>query len=334
MVCNISRIKGLAQCRQKEYNREIRRLAPLREAEPLMTGGSYHEGIAHFFATNKKDEAVAKAEGYYRERLATQQFLEAEIPALEREIFIAKTAVAKYADYYPKEDFQVLMPEVSFLIPMPNSLHHCWYAHKILYPNIPYEECDGNAKCWIHHYFRGRADALLSWRSMIWILEQKTSGLQTENWWRQWLLDVQLSGYTYGTWKATGIKPSGVLLNKIRKPKKNESLDSWIQDPNIFTREPFLRSNDDLARFEKEFTLQCQEYEDTMRLQKIWLNTDACFDWNRSCYYHKNCIDHQEVHEGQFIERPNDYVEDAYYELLNIPNPHPKAEELEPNGVD
>jgi hypothetical protein len=339
MICNISRIKGFNTCRQREYNREILRLEPIKTPEPLMTGKSYHDGSAHFFATWDVEESSKLAEKAYRKELEGQVILDAERPGIEREIQIAKTAVEKYAEYYSKEDFIVLMPEVSFCVPIPNTFHHCWYAHKLLYPDVPYEKCPVRPslnwpsgkpdRCWMPHYLRGRTDAVLQWRSMTWIFEQKTSGAKQKTWWRQWNLDVQLTGYTYGMWKATGVRPMGVLLNKITKPAKNESLENWLAKPSdeIFNREPFLRSNSDLARFEKQFAIQCDEYETAMRTENIWMNTDACFDWNRECYYHSICVNHGEITPGTFTTRPNDYVEDAYYEVLGVENPNKKAKD-------
>jgi hypothetical protein len=337
MICNISRIKGFLDCRQKEYNREILRLAPRRDAEPLLTGGSYHKGIAHFFATGDVAESCEVAEKEYRERLEGQLVLEAEQPMLEREITIAKEAVRRYAEHYPSENFTLLMPEVDFCVPIPNSMHHCWYAHNLLFPDTPFEQCDYSPeryhltgtnpahcafdnkpdKCWQPHYLRGTVDGLIQWQTMIWILEQKTSGIDTQNWWDQWKLDLQLSAYIYGTLKATGIRPQGALLNKIQKPRKNESIDNWLTK-DIFSREPILRSDEDLARFEKEFILQCTDYENAMRTGNIYMNPSNCFDWNRACYYHSMCINHSEIKEGEFRTRELDYAETAYYKILNI----------------
>ena len=344
MICNISRVKGLNECRQKEYNREVKRLMPTRDAEPLMTGEAYHAGTAHLFATGNVEDTVRLTEETYRKRLEGQTILQAEMPLIEREILIAKTAVRKYAIHYPKEDFQVIMPEIAFCIPLPNTLHHCHYFHKLAHPDIPFEDCPNHYVpilpdtkpngCLQPHYFKGRVDALLSWKGMIWIFEQKTSGLQTDNWWRQWLLDIQLSGYTYGVEKATGIRPQGVLLNKIRKPKKNEDIHKWEQS-NIFEREPFLRSNADLKRFETQFIKQCNAYEDAMFNDNIWMNTAACMNWNRTCYFHESCTSHGDSGLSAFKTRPDDYVEDEYYTILGIPNPSKPVESKEPvNGTD
>jgi hypothetical protein len=369
MIINVSRIKGLNECRQKEYNREVLKLIPLREAEPLMTGEAYHVGTAHLFATGDVVSALELTETTYRNRLKGQIILEAERPLIEREILIAKTAVKKYALQYPKEEFQVIMPEVAFCIPLPNTLHYCAYFHKILFPDtpishfshyviktrfgIPYAVCpscgeeltykdllksDWTCGCGHHlpkalqpHYFKGRADALLNWHNMIWIFEQKTSGLMTETWWRQWMLALQLSGYTYGVKKATGMEIAGILLNKIRKPKKNEDVQKWAAG-EIFEREPFLRSNADLARFEREFSLQATEYEHAMTTPSIWMDTDSCFNWNRACYFHEMCLAHGEYDPAAFGIRKPDYVEEEYYNILGIPFPD-KTENISHNTV-
>lgn len=315
MIANISRLEGFHACRQKEHNVNTLKLIPLLEAEPLVTGWATHLGFATLLAKKDVNLALVEGEKVYRDRIATQVLLPEEKELFERRILFVKAAIQAYHKVLPSEGYEILMPEVTFRVAIPNSEHHCWYCHNLLTPNAPYEDCPHNrvAPCWQPYYFKGRTDAVVRWDGMIWLLEHKTSSDNKGTFWDQWYLDWQCTGYLYGIWKATGIRPQGFILNKINKPNKR-------QDPTQVSiqREPFLRSDEDLQRFEKEFLLRAQDYEESMRLGRIWLNPDNCVSWSRRCDFHKKCMDHQSFDSLAYRAKPMDYVEEEYYTLLNL----------------
>jgi hypothetical protein len=375
MIINISRGKQFQQCRQKAYNWDELRLVPSRDAEPLLTGASYHAGVAVGFATGDWNAAVVETEKVYRKAIEGKVVLAEEKQMFEREIFIACEAVRQYSKHYISSDFTVLQPEVAFCIPLPNTLHHDWFSHRILFPFEDYDSCcigyhfldrhneagktervvkcpcgeewtyenlvDRNwqctcgkyiPRCIVPHYFKGRSDALISWNRMLWILEHKTAAQSQQYWWDKFILDIQLTGYLYGVWKSIGTMPNGVLVNKILKPRKNAA------DPrNIgFEREPYLRTEEDLVRFERQISAIADDYELAFRdpQHRIYMNTDSCLAYNRRCYYFDRCNRHNENREGEFAVRTPDYVEETYYEILGLPKPagfSPAAEEPE-NG--
>ncbi len=317
MIINISRSKGWQRCRRYEYNLNELKLLPLQEADNLMTGDAVHQGIATLLATRDTQKAVGLAETVYRDRLKDQMLLPEEQAIVENQITYARAAVAAYAKQLPGEGFEVLMPEVSFAVKLPNTEHHCWFCHRLLYPKTGYEMCR-SAECDQPHILRGRSDALVKWQGMLWLLEHKTSAINTTNYWSGWMLDVQLTGYIYGIWKATGLKPAGAILNMISKPRKNAKNFEDV----TFQREPFLRSDEDLQRFEDEIIRIADDYETGMRDGDIYMNTQSCFNWNRECYFHSMCVNHNQYSPEQFRIRPMDYVEEEYYKLLGkeIPN--------------
>jgi len=309
-----------------------------------MTGGSYHAGVAVLFAGGNTAEAVQAAEDSYAEALSGQVVLDAEKPLLQREITIARKAVELYCKHYQTEPFQVMHPEVDFTVAIPNTLHHCWFAHRLLHPDITYEKCyynfpehwgiDYPKECWQPHYLRGTTDALVSWNRMLWLLEHKTAAIDSQTWWDKWFLDLQITGYTYGVHKALGIRPQGVILNKINKPKKNESLAMWSLKENIFQREPILRADEDLVRFERQFTQVCDDYERAFRLGHIYMNPDSCLNYNRRCYYFDMCRKHKETDTVNFRKREMDYVEAEYYKILNLEPPKPPEATPAPKPYD
>jgi hypothetical protein len=134
MIINWSRISQFQECRRKAYNWDALRLSSWREADALLTGGGFHVGAAVLFATKDVQKAVAAAEKDMRDRYSTQVILAEEKPIIEHGIEWTKRAVAKFAEHYEGQDVQVLWPEVAFCLAMPNTWHHCHFAHKLLYP--------------------------------------------------------------------------------------------------------------------------------------------------------------------------------------------------------
>lgn len=335
MILNISRAKQFQECRQKAWNWHQLRLMSWREAEALMTGEAFHVGIAHYFSTKDPEAAQRIAEARYRERLEGQMILPEEMPEIENQIELSRRMIGRYVQHYANEDIQILMPEVKFMIPLPGTEHHCWFAHRLVHPTdnmevvkyiddlgnnppFPSEICH-DKRCFIPHYLIGRTDAIINWRNMIWLLEHKTAVNTGDIYYKRFRLDKQTTGYIYGIWKATGMRPHGFLLNVIKKPRK----DVAKRDPfNIsFEREPFIRDNKTLEEFETEIIKIANDYEYAFRTGNIYKNESSCTNYNRECYYLSRCENHQESSEDEFRVRGRDYVDEAYYELLGLEKP-------------
>lgn len=342
MILNISRAKQFQECRQKAYNWHELRLMAWREAEALMTGEAFHTGIAHYFSTRDVKASQAIAEARYRERLAGQLILEEEKAFLEQRIELSRRMISRYAEHYQNEPIEVLMPEVKFMIPLPGTEHHCWFIHRIEHPDIPFEECpiETNRKgvhwgdlrseegfhCEAPHYLTGRTDAVISWSNMIWLLEHKTAVSTGDIFYKRFRLDKQTTGYIYGIWQATGMRPHGFLLNVIKKPRA----DVAKRDPFAisFEREPFIRDDRTLEEFETDIIRIANDYELAFRTGNIYKNENSCTSYNRECYYMHLCENHQEIDPEEFRPRGRDYVDLAYYELLGLPAPQDAPQEI------
>src|SRR5262245_5832051 len=149
-----------------------------------------------------------------------------EVPIIEQNIEFCRRMIEKYAEHYRNDDIQVLMPEVKFCIPLEDTTHHCWYFHRLLHPDDPhkndYDEyaqlvpkaytkgssnrCE-DPRCWSPHFFTGRTDAVISWGNLIWLLEHKTATNTGQIYYRGYELDKQTTGYIWGIWKQTGLRP-------------------------------------------------------------------------------------------------------------------------------
>jgi len=334
VIINVSRSQFFQQCRRKQWFYDSG-LVQLGLAEPLVGGSAYHKGSAILTATKNREEAVKAAEAYYRGELAKIKMLLPEEKVLhERNIELVKRMVNAQADQYTKDTWEVLKPEVEFLVPLPRTEHHCWYCHKLLHPDIPYDECvynnlghmpGKNYTCEQPHFLRGKTDAVLSWNSMIWIMERKTSGMKQNIFWDQWYLSHQLSAYVYGVRKATGLPVNGVILEKSPKPAKNQDPFSFDYSPE---REPYLRTESDLAEFEAEISVIASDYERAATVGKsaFYRNPQSCIDYNRRCDYWDCCKRGGTPNPGEFRQREQDYVEKAYYTLLGMEVPNGPVE--------
>lgn len=331
MISNISRITTFQECRTKAKYWSIDGLAPLRDADPLMLGGAVHEGLAEFLAARDPRKAVELVESSYRQRLESQIILPEERPAIEQSIEMGKRLVARFCAQYSSADMQVIWPEVEFTVPMPSSLHHCWFFHQILHPDIPFDKCPAVYKglpaarenqCMQPIYFQGKTDAVVSWKNAIWLLEHKTTSYTGDIFYDKFFLDFQPTGYLYGIGKAMGTTPHGFILNVLKKPTKNKKDQLDVG----FESDYFLRSDEDLKRFEEQFILQAQDFEDAVIRDRMYMNTKSCTAWNRRCYYWNICKRHGQPSPDEFRQKDMDYVDLKYYEILGmVPPVHTKA---------
>jgi hypothetical protein len=322
LIINVSRSQFFQQCRRKQWFYD-QGLVQLGVAEPLITGSAYHAGAAILTAKKDRDGALAAAETYYRTELAKVKMVLPEEQVLhERNIELVKRMLGAQANQYTKDDWTILKPEVEFLVPLPNTEHHCHFVHKLLHGDAPQGVVceDGQTRCRQPHYLKGKTDAVLSWQSMIWIMERKTSGMKQNIFWDQWYLSHQLSAYVYGVRKATNLPVNGVILEKMPKPAKNQDPFSFDYSPE---REPYLRSEDDLLQFEREISFIATDYERAATIGKeaFYRNPQSCIDYNRRCDYWDCCKRGGVPADGEFRQRDQDYVEKAYYELLGLEVP-------------
>jgi len=323
VIINISRSQFFQQCRRKQWFYD-QGLVQLGVAEPLITGSAYHAGAAVLTAKKDREGAIKAAEGHYRTELAKVKLILPEEQVLhERNIELVKRMLNAQADQYVKDTWTVLKPEVEFLVPLPNTQHHCWFIHKFLFEagEIPNNlDICTNPKCIQPHFLKGKTDAVLSWNSMIWIMERKTSGMKQNIFWDQWYLSHQLTAYVYGVRKSTNLPVNGVILEKMPKPAKNQDPFSFNYSPE---REPYLRSESDLQQFEAEISNIASDYERAAVVGKgaFYRNPQSCIDYNRRCDYWDCCKRGGEPNPGEFRQRDKDYVEKAYYTLLELSIP-------------
>lgn len=328
MIVNWSRLSNFGKCPEKAWNWDELRLEGWTPELPLLQGGGFHEGVAEYFAHRDAKAAEQFCESKIRKELEGKMILPEERPEIERAIAWSKLAVNRFAERYEGEPVQVLWPEVQFMVPMPNTWHHCWEFHKRFCSDVPYRQCEAESYpnctvdyhkvCWQPHYFRGKTDAVVQYLGDVWLLEHKTNSQQIEMFVKKYFLDAQVTGYMYGIWKQTGVLPAGFILNIIQKPHKNAKDQMQVG----FAREVFERCKEDLESFEGEFVQQATLYEQAFRDRHLGnpfavvRRTTSCMDYSRKCPYFEKCQRHpRESLEGEFSVRSDDYVNAAYDEV-------------------
>lgn len=339
MIINISRGNTFQECRQKAMYWSKHRIQGFKTADPLLLGGAYHKGLATFFAKNDMAQAVFSAEGQYRADYEKQAefILPEEKPLIERHVVWLQNSLVEFAKHYKAGDIQVIQPEVEFTVPLPGTEHHDHFFHDILFPNIPYNECEwANAKhgpCHHPHYFRGKTDAVVEWNGKMWLFEHKTEARTGDTYFIRFLLDSQPTGYLYGIQRSTGLRPAGFILNIIKKPNA-----AFKGDPLSvvgFEREVYIRTDADLERFASELASLADDFEESFfNPRKVYMNTKSCTNWGRRCEYHEICLNHGSYNHAQFQHRPEwDYVELEYYKILGLePPPHPSLVQITAQG--
>lgn len=270
------------------------------------------------FATGNVETAKQAAENEFRARFVGELLLPEERRIIEQDIEWTRRAVEKYAHYYQTSAFRVLWPEVKFLVPLPNTEHHCYFVHRILHPDLPFPCSDD--RCIVPHYLIGKTDAVMEWERKVWLLEHKTTSITGDIFYNRFWLDIQPTGYIYGIWKSTGVRPAGFLLSVVKKPNKRAS-DQLAVD---FEREPYLRSDADLAEFETDIVRIAEDYEHAAVTNRWYRNTHACTSWNRRCYFIEVCKRNQEIVPDEFRTRELDYAQLAYYQILGLTPPEVK----------
>lgn len=327
MILNSSSGGTFQECREKVWNWRELRLESKREAEPLTIGAAFHAGLAAVYKKAPLEDSLSLIRDVYLAEMGTQMILPEERPLIEQNIAFAQNSLREYQKYWKDEPIQVLMPEVKFRVALPDTMHHCYFVHRLLHPDDPNtklyapSEWEVNSKqphlcedkrCWHPHYYTGITDAVITWQNQIWLGEHKTSGIFSELYLDRFRMDKQPRGYLYGIEKSIGVRPKGFILNVIKKPRKDAKDPTR---PTGFVREPFLVSDRELEEFEKWAIQVSQDYEEAFRTGNIYQNNHSCVSYNRRCPYFNSCLRGEHDLE-EFSQRPNDYVDEQYLELV------------------
>lgn len=355
MIINISRAKSRLLCRKRSFNLYHRGLTGERKSMNLVDGATFHKGVAVGLASGDWQRGMVEAKAEFD---ATKDTVVA-IPGTEFEMeghwALCEKMIECYAQEFKDQGIRVIQPECEFEVVLPQSHHHCiWLHHQEILEEPPFarevwgapdpkailekrirpavhNEKTHPCACYQPHRFVGKTDAVVSWMNNIWLLEHKTTSISGEQFWAQWRLDMQPTGYIYGIQKALGLKVSGFVLNAIVKPSEAQ-VAAWNKrrkygqpmepkDYIKYEREAFLRSQEDLERFESELINLCNEWETDIVRGTFPMTplSSSCANYNRVCDYHGMCVCHDAESEvANLVSRDKDYVDVKLASLIGV----------------
>jgi hypothetical protein len=348
MIINFSRSKTFHLCQRKAFNWHHRGLEGQRSMN-LVDGGAFHKGVAVGRATKDWSQAYAEADRLFDEDVKKSPIPEEQIYLIEDHRELIHQMIKCFQDHYEHETYQIIQPECEFDVPLPHSSHNCIFIHwrsrvdgrdyftpptpeDILLHRVqtPHAEPDRECFCWQPHRLVGKTDAVVSWNNSIWLDEYKTTSIQGQQFWDQWVMDLQPSVYLYGIWKSLGIRPRGFLLNSIFKPSEAQ-VSAWNKkrkygpakeekDYIQFSREAFLRTEEDLMRTERLMLQTAMDWEEQVvsgserMMNRVPFQYNpgsmSCLNYNRKCDYWSACLSHEDPAElGALATRQADYVD-------------------------
>ena len=171
-------------------------------------------------------------------------------------------------------------------------------------------------------YIVFQVDQIVSAHGQFWIKDYKTMSKNDDRGFQPYEIDIQPTAYVYAVskmmygWKPHSAKPriAGTIIDGLIKTKVPQ-----------FRRETFLRTDDDLAEFEREWVEVCREI--AMRHARVqagepwklvfYRNTQHCFKWGRACDFFQLCTKDSPMMRMAYKHRVADYMDDPT--LLEAP---------------
>ena len=243
-------------------------LTPKHVSPALSFGLAIHEALKVNYTKGKSMvEGVERFREVYKDREGEKL----------RTVVNGVRMLEEYGKIYTQEPFEVIgKPEVGFVLPVGDVL------------------------------YGGRMDALVDWSGEMWIVEHKTTASMKYNYFKQFEMDFQITGYIVGAEASLGKKCSGCLVNGLEP--WNDVVKKTVRTKKVedhFVRNPMTRSPQDKERFK----LNIQRYVRDI----LWCEgngefyeretRDQCFSYNSECPYKTLCLYGD---DPRFIEK--DYV--------------------------
>lgn len=357
MILNISRMKNLMMCPAAAFYRYHVGLSGTRSMN-LVDGSAFHKGVALGQASKDWAQAVVAAKELFDVDLSAAGLLPEEDFLVDAHWRVVKKGIELYQADWQDFGMTVVQPECTFEVDIPGTEHNDitlhWYnseTHQEVWgmpdsdsimlgavksphntPDAPSFTGDPrHCGCYRPHRLVGRTDGILSWQGHLWLQEHKTSSIKDDRFWKQWHTDIQLTGYIYGVQKATGMRPKGVVLNMIYKPSEGQ-IAAWnskrknpLDNKDVthymeYQREIFLRTDEQLAKFEKMFISRANEWERRI-LENDFPDSPSnghCQAYNRTCDYYDITVGNTTLADAtiDMARRDPDYVDVGRAEQL------------------
>lgn len=284
-----------SQCRRKWYWQFEQRYSPLAEPTPFLVGGAVHEVLAEFYRgsdpdveeiINAKFDPVVKGGGGF---LSPEQ-----LEDVEKQRTMTLGMCQAYLQVYAGDRKK-------------------WKVINL--KGVPLIEAEAKFRVNDRWEMYFTVDMMVEEKGRPWLVEHKTTAAIDAGYVGRLALDEQVSTYMYGANKVWGIRPDGVIYNVIMKPrirqKQTEDRGQYLQrvlqlyresPQEYLLRERVLRSDADLAVFERELGLFTGEIEFARERGYYPKNTNACTG-RGTCPYMALCVEGEPNAQDRFRVR-------------------------------
>ena len=251
-IWDFTTIDDFQRCRRFYYWRHIRNLAPKVPGSALVFGGAIHTALDVYYL-----DGLVKAIATFRETYKDRE------DDVLRTVENGVKALKWYAKVYSKEPFTILgKPEAGFVFPIGEIM------------------------------WGGRMDLPIEWDGQLWIVEHKTTSRLDVNYFKQFALDKQLTGYTIGAEEFFGRECRGCIINVIEvwkdlirpTPKSKLPEDHFVRDPVMRSTRLKDRFKENVQKIVRDI-LWCEENDEFYEAEK----KDVCFSYNYDCPYRCLC---------------------------------------------
>ena len=262
-IYDYTTLSTFLECRKKYYYRMVKHLTPKTTSSALTFGKDIHSALDIYY-TSGLDKSVQLFRETYKDREGEEL----------RTVANGVKLLEWYSKVYKHEPFKVLgKPEVGFVFPIGDIL------------------------------YGGRIDLPVDWSGEFWILEHKTTSSMGYNYFKQFELDFQITGYIVCAEASLGRKCMGCLVNAMEPWKEVIKKTARTKEPEAhFARNPMTRSDRDKDRF--KLNVQrivrdihwCEENHEFYECDR----RNQCFTYNSECPYKELCLYGE---DPRFIEK-------------------------------
>jgi len=148
-------------------------------------------------------------------------------------------------------------------------------------------------------FLRFRIDNLVAWERMVWLVDYKTMAKLDPRELLKYEMDLQVTAYTYAASKVLKTRVAGMIVDALVKTKIPQ-----------FERETFVRTDEELDEFVRDFVLYAREIESAgSAVEHFPKNPKECFRYG-TCPYRELCLRDTEVRRAIYDRRRPDYVDD------------------------
>ena len=251
-IWDFTTIDTFQRCRRYYYWRMVRHLEKVTISPALEFGRAIHDALDIHYTVGPI-EALTKFRETYKDIEGD------EVRTVENGVKVLEW----YAKVYPREPFKIIgKPEIGFVFPIGNIM------------------------------WGGRMDLPVEWDSQLWVMEHKTTTRLDMNFFKQFALDKQITGYCVGAEEYFGRKCSGCIVNAIEVWKELKRPTAKSKTPEQhFVRDPIMRSQKLKDRFKENVQkivrdiLWCESNNEFYEAEK----KDVCFSYNYDCPYRTLC---------------------------------------------